>query len=156
MKQSKQNVVLYCRTATNEEYNLGAIDELEYQKGLLKEYCEQKGYTVSMVFKEFASGNNFNRREWKALARFINNETNKVDKVVFTEWSRLSRNCNKSLVKIREYKAKGIEFEASTQPLAVTEAEMLLMLATCTLKVEREFSKSKRRNIKNRKDGTVK
>lgn len=55
---SKSNVVIYCRVSNRERK-----DEMEYQVKRCEDYCIAKGYSVSKVYKEIASGMNDSRKE---------------------------------------------------------------------------------------------
>ena len=57
------NVVIYCRVS-----NQSRKSELQYQVNRCKEFCNSRGYQVSKVFYEVASGMNDNRKQfWKML-----------------------------------------------------------------------------------------
>lgn len=59
-----RKVVCYCRVS-----NQSRKAELQYQVDRCVAYCNAKGYVVSGIFDEVASGMNENRRElWKAIA----------------------------------------------------------------------------------------
>lgn len=61
--QQVNNVVIYCRVS-----NHNRKEELEYQVKRCEAYCIGKGYQVTKIYKEVASGMNDNRKElWKMI-----------------------------------------------------------------------------------------
>lgn len=75
-------VIGYVRVSTNKQ-------DLERQKQLIKEYCQQKGYYLIGIEEDFAiSGTNPER---KGLEQIMAITKNKADMVVVSELSRLSR-----------------------------------------------------------------
>jgi putative resolvase len=51
-------VVIYCRVS-----NHSRKKEIEYQIERCEEYCRAKGYSITKVYKEIASGMNDNRKQ---------------------------------------------------------------------------------------------
>ena len=78
-------VVIYCRKSLDRQKNTRQIREL-------RELCEEKGWYIVKEFKDSISGysNKEERHMVYGLVDFC--VENKVDKVVLTEVSRLSRN----------------------------------------------------------------
>ena len=62
-KNTEDKIVIYCRVS-----NQNRKKELEYQVNRCKEYCISKGYKISNIYKEIASGMNDNRKEfWEMI-----------------------------------------------------------------------------------------
>lgn len=60
---NSSEVVIYCRVS-----NMSRKDELKYQVERCVNYANAKGYQVSKIYKEIASGMNDNRKElWRML-----------------------------------------------------------------------------------------
>ena len=57
-KVKPDNVVVYCRVSNHD-----GKEEMEYQVQRCLEYCRAKGYSVSKVYKEVASGMNDKRTQ---------------------------------------------------------------------------------------------
>ena len=60
MKNKKERVGVYCRVSTKKQAESG---NLKRQEERLIDYCRVKGYEISKVYKEIASGINDSRRE---------------------------------------------------------------------------------------------
>lgn len=61
--QLPERVVVYCRVS-----NQSRKDELEYQVNRCTDFCASRGYIVSGIYKEVASGMNDTRKQlWKML-----------------------------------------------------------------------------------------
>jgi predicted site-specific integrase-resolvase len=76
----KENIVIYCRVS-----NLSRKKELNYQIERCMIYCIAKGYNVSTIYKEIASGMNDNRKQ--LIKMFNNNPT----RIVVENKDRLTR-----------------------------------------------------------------
>ena len=80
----KRDVVVYGRVSTtSQKYSL------ENQINSAIEYANSNGYSVSKVYKDIASGLNFDRKEFKSLLKQILDH--KIEAVVITHKDRLTR-----------------------------------------------------------------
>lgn len=78
------NTVIYARKSR------GTQEELQNQIDLCKDYCCKNNYKVSEVFAEIRSSQDFEREQYKALKKYIKENTNV--RVVVTHADRLNRN----------------------------------------------------------------
>lgn len=82
----KKKVFLYIRKATAEEPN-----SVQYEK--LKRYCAENGLQIAGAFVDIGrSGMDLNRPELQHLISRLEQRGNQVMEVIFTDWSRLTRN----------------------------------------------------------------
>ena len=84
MKSKKERIAVYCRVSTKKQAESGNLDRQEER---LLDYCKSKGYEITKIYKEIASGINENRRE---LIKMLNNLTD-IDKIVIEYEDRLAR-----------------------------------------------------------------
>lgn len=83
IKEKRLNV-LYVRESTKQQKN-----SLYEQKNKLKEYCLGAGINIDIIYEDFGSGLNYNRKNLKKLINDIIN--NKVDKLIIFYKDRLVR-----------------------------------------------------------------
>lgn len=84
-KTYKRKTVIYARVSTSKQK-----PDLENQISMLQQFCFSKGYTISGIYSDVASGINFESRKqfFEMLDEIIDN---KVERVVITYKDRLSR-----------------------------------------------------------------
>lgn len=84
-KDMKRKTYIYARVSTSKQK-----PDLNNQIELLKQFCFTKGYTISGIYSDIASGISFEKRNdfFKMLDDIIDN---KVERVVITYKDRLSR-----------------------------------------------------------------
>ena len=94
-------VCLLCRVSTNHQ-------DYHRQVAELTEYCNRLGWSIERVFANKVSGDKTNdeRPEIASLIEYV--QTNKVDKVVCLEISRLARNTLEALKVIQVLNEQGI------------------------------------------------
>ena len=94
-------VCLLCRVSTNHQ-------DYHRQIAELTEYCNRLGWSIERVFANKVSGakSNDERPEIASLIEYV--QTNKVDKVVCLEISRLGRNTLEALKVIQVLNEQGI------------------------------------------------
>lgn len=80
----RRDVVVYGRVST-----LSQKSSLENQVNSAIEYANSNGYSVSKVYKDVASGLNFDRKEFKSLLKQILDH--KIEAVIVTHKDRLTR-----------------------------------------------------------------
>lgn len=84
-KNVQRKTVLYCRVSTNKQKK-----DLMNQEELLKQFCFSNGLTINAIYKDIASGIDFeNRKDFFAMLDEI--IAGKIDTVVITYKDRLSR-----------------------------------------------------------------
>ena len=84
-KNVQRKTVLYCRVSTAKQKN-----DLMNQEELLKQFCFSNGLTINAIYKDIASGIDFeNRKDFFAMLDEI--IAGKIDTVVITYKDRLSR-----------------------------------------------------------------
>jgi predicted site-specific integrase-resolvase len=94
----EERVVVYCRVS-----NHSRKKEIEYQVERCEEYCRAKGYSISKVYKEIASGMNDNRKQlWKMIE-------SEPTKIIVENKDRLTRFGFNYLDKLLSHKGCSIE-----------------------------------------------
>lgn len=84
-KDVSRKTVLYCRVSTSKQKN-----DLKNQEEILKQYCFSNGIKINGIYKDIASGIDFeNRKDFFAMLDEI--IAGKIDTVVITYKDRLSR-----------------------------------------------------------------
>lgn len=84
-KNIQRKTVLYCRVSTAKQKK-----DLMNQEELLKQFCFSNGLTINAIYKDIASGIDFeNRKDFFAMLDEI--IAGKIDTVVITYKDRLSR-----------------------------------------------------------------
>ena len=84
-KNVQRKTVLYCRVSTSKQKK-----DLINQEELLKQFCFSNGLTINAIYKDIASGIDFeNRKDFFAMLDEI--IASKIDTVVITYKDRLSR-----------------------------------------------------------------
>lgn len=84
-KNVQRKTVLYCRVSTSKQKK-----DLINQEELLKQFCFSNGLTINAIYKDIASGIDFeNRKDFFAMLDEI--IAGKIDTVVITYKDRLSR-----------------------------------------------------------------
>lgn len=80
---TKQNII-YARVSTT-----GQKDNLERQVERLSNYCSSNGYIIDDIYKEIASGMNYNRKYYNKLLEMV--LENKIDNIFIEYEDRLLR-----------------------------------------------------------------
>lgn len=134
-----KNVLLYLRVSTDEQAEKGY--SLQSQEEKLLNYCKHKGYNVLEVFKEdYSAWKGFKRPAYSKLSSYIAKHRNRVDGVLFTQWSRFSRGYTHSVNEIKRLCDLGIEPNAIEQlvDLSIPENHYLLAIYLTAPQVENE------------------
>ena len=88
MDREQNKVVVYCRTSTNKQ-------DIKSQIYQTVKFCDQNNWLIVKYFKDEGKSGLDNEREGlNELLKFLTD--NKVDKLILTEISRLSRNVDKT------------------------------------------------------------
>lgn len=121
------NVILYIRVSTDDQADKGF--SLKDQEQKLLSYCSLNDLNVLSIYCDDHSAKDFNRPEFKKLFAFAKNNKSHVDQVLFTKWSRFSRNTTESYNIIRDFHGLNMVVNAIEQPLDLSIPEQWLMLA---------------------------
>ena len=102
MTEPDDNVVIYCRVS-----NHSLKEELTYQVERCKNFALAKGWTVTKIHKEIASGMNDNRPElWKAIdgkpSRILVENKDRLTRFGFNYLKRLLKNQGTEIIVINE------------------------------------------------------
>lgn len=85
INKSERKIFIYARVSTSKQKN-----DLENQIESIKLYSSSRGYKISGIFKDIASGISFDKRkDFMNMLNFILN--NEVERVIITYKDRLSR-----------------------------------------------------------------
>lgn len=123
-----KNVVIYNRVSTDEQaekgYSLGAQEEK------LIKYCTTKGINILNNFTEdYSAWKGFDRPAYKKLNAFLKANKGRVDGILFTQWSRFSRDIRESYIEIQRLRDMGIEANAIEQWIDISIPENQYVLA---------------------------
>lgn len=122
-----KTALLYIRVSTDEQADKGYSQR--HQEAALTRYCELFNITIQQKIIEDHSAKDFNRPEFKKLLQYLKNNKGSVNLLLFTNWSRFSRNTTDSYAMIRQLSNRGVEVQAIEQPLDLKVPENKLMLA---------------------------
>jgi site-specific DNA recombinase len=127
-----KNVLIYSRACTNEQAKNGF--NLEFQNKKLLGFCKKNGWNVLETFDEdYTAWKGFNRPAYNQLSSYIKKSKTKVDMVLFTQWSRFSRDYTHAVNEIERLQKLGIEVNAIEQwmDLTIQENHFLLPIYLC-------------------------
>ena len=124
-----ENVIIYCRVC--KDVNQHALDGQEER---LKSYCNEKGYNILDLpefhgCKEFGSGKSFEERTvLLSILNYIRSNRGKVKKLIFLNWSRLTRDLYTAIKICKELLDLGIEPISIENEYDIMELSHLLHL----------------------------
>ena len=123
-----KRAIIYVRVSTDEQGEYGY--SLPAQQEALQRFCESKGWEILRVFSDdFSAWKGFNRPAYNELSKFLKENRGMVDTVLFTQWSRFSREYTYSVNEIKRLRELGIEPNAIEQWINFSIPENLLLLA---------------------------
>ncbi len=134
-----KNVLIYPRVSTDEQAEKGF--SLESQNEKLLNFCDKNGWNVVETFDEdYTAWKGFNRPAYNQLSSYIKKSKTKIDMVLFTQWSRFSRDYTHSVNEIKRLRDLGIEANAIEQwvDLSIPENHYLLAIYLTAPQVENE------------------
>lgn len=123
----EKRAIIYTRVSTDEQADKGY--SLAFQEERLRKYCETHNISVIEHFQEDHSAKSFNRPQFNKLFKYCKPNNNKIDILLFLNWSRFSRNTKDSYVMMDAFLKLGIEIRAIDQPLDLSIPENKMMLA---------------------------
>lgn len=116
------NAIIYCRVSTENQEREGS--SLDTQEQACLEYCKQKGYAVTHVFREAYSGLTLERPELSKLRGFI--EEANIDVLVIYSLDRLSRDPGDAAALSRSFDNLKISLEAVSEEIENTDTGKLI------------------------------
>ena len=123
-----KKAIIYVRVSTDEQGEYGY--SLPSQQEVLEKFCYSKGWEVVKVFSDdYTAWKGFNRPAYNELTRFLKANRGKVDTLLFTQWSRFSREYTYSVNEIKRLQDLGIEPNAVEQWIDFSIPENLFLLA---------------------------
>jgi site-specific DNA recombinase len=123
-----KNVILYIRVSTDEQAEKGY--SLNAQLELLTKFCVLKGWDILKIFKEdFSAWKGFERPEYRQLKEYLKLNRKKVDYLLFTQWSRFSRDYTSANLELKNLRERGVEPNAVEQWVDFSVPENLYLLA---------------------------
>ncbi len=127
-RPARQRVILYTRVSTKEQSERGY--SLRDQERRLREHCERKGIEVVAHFQDDHSAKTFDRPGFDRLKRFARLNRNRIDGILFTKWSRFSRDQAGAMNMVKHFlDGLGIEPQAIEQPVDYSVPEQWFLLA---------------------------
>lgn len=119
-----KSALLYTRVSTDEQaFGFSLLD----QSKRLTEYCTKNNLSIIGSFSDDYSGKTFERPGFNSLLQFL--KTQKSDFVLFTKWSRFSRNTADSYQMIKRLTSSGVQVQAIDEPVDFSVAQNKAMLA---------------------------
>ncbi len=123
----KRRAIIYTRVSTDDQADRGY--SLPYQEERLRKYCEANNLTVVAHYQEDHSAKTFVRPAFQKFLHFAKKHPGEVDLLLFTNWSRFSRNATDSYAMLATLKKLNVEPQAVEQPLDLSIPENKMMLA---------------------------
>lgn len=123
----EKRAIIYTRVSTDEQADKGY--SLAFQEERLRKYCETQSTSVIAHFQDDHSAKSFNRPQFNELLKYCKSNKNRIDTLLFLNWSRFSRNTKDSYVMMDVFLKLGIELRAIDQPLDLSIPENKMMLA---------------------------
>ncbi|MDR1503698.1 MAG: recombinase family protein [Prevotella sp.] len=121
------NVIIYCRVSSDEQAKGGSLD---FQEKALREYCRRNGHNIVDVYREDASGKDFEHRpEINKIMKYCKSHKQEVDLIIVLRWDRYSRNQRLAYINLDFFKSLSIEVNASEQYVDYFVPESKLQLA---------------------------
>ncbi len=123
-----QTAYLYIRVSTDEQAKKGF--SIGNQQDVLDYYCLTNNLNILQCFREDYSAKDFHRPGWSQL--FAQCTTHKKDRpsyILFTQWSRFSRNITEAYIMIKRLHSLGIIPQAVEQTLDMNVPENKMVLA---------------------------
>ena len=111
------NVIIYCRVSSDEQ-TLGA--SLDVQEERLRKYCNQMGYNIinNIPYREDESAKTFEKRPViQGIMNYIRKNKGRVNKLLFLQWDRYSRDIISASENLKELLKSGVEPNAIEAPL---------------------------------------
>ena len=111
------NVIIYYRVSSNEQ-TLGA--SLDVQEERLRKYCNQMGYNIidNIPYREDESAKTFEKRPViQGIMNYIRKNKSRVNKLLFLQWDRYSRDIISASENLKELLKSGVEPNAIEAPL---------------------------------------
>ena len=134
-----KNVVIYKRVSTDEQAEHGF--SLDAQEEKVVRYCKSNGINVLKIFSEdFSAWKGFDRPAYNELKKFLKANKGKIDGVLFTQWSRFSRDITESYNEIKRLKDLRVEPNAIEQWInfSIPENQYLLAIYLAAPQVEND------------------
>src|SRR3982750_2930745 len=104
----KKNAILYIRVSTDDQAEKGF--SLPTQQDKLERFCKSKGIHVLKIFSEdYTAWKGFDRPEYKELRKYVSENKKNIDYLLFTQWSRFSRDSATAQTEIKSLSKFGIE-----------------------------------------------
>lgn len=123
-----KTAVIYTRVSTDEQAKSGL--SLEFQEDVIRKYCAINDVQILKHFQDGGkSGKTTQRGEFVNMLEYIERHHHTIDFVLFSKWSRFSRNATDSLNMIRKLEDLGVHPQAVQQPLDLSVPQNKLMLA---------------------------
>lgn len=113
-KKETNNVVIYTRVSTKEQYNNNA--SLGTQKKVCEEFAKKNGYNVVKLFGDTyeSAKTDKGRKQFQAMLDYIKKHKKDIHGVIVYDYSRFSRS-EENLMLVYELKQLGIEVLSATQ-----------------------------------------
>jgi len=119
--------LLYARVSTDDQAERGY--SLRDQEERLRQHCEREGINVLNTYREDHSAKTFRKRPaWGELMQEVRAAPAEAGAVLFTKWSRFSRDATGALRVLSDLDALGVEAQAVEQPIDRDVPEQLPML----------------------------
>ncbi|GFE65539.1 recombinase family protein [Litoreibacter roseus] len=109
--ETETTALIYCRVSTTQQKTQGS--GLESQEHRCRQYAENKGYHVEMVFPDDASGGGdfMNRPGMRAMLAYLDAQKGKPYTIVFDDLKRMARDTEFHFKLRREFAERGATIE---------------------------------------------
>lgn len=141
---TQPNVLLYTRNSISEQPN--NYNDLYTQATILKRYCNANNYNILHHYYDEQSSVELRRKGWDSLYKFVKNNIGLVDTVLFTSWDSCSRDVEKTLLIIKEFKSMGVAVLTVNQSSEISNHEHSFILSVYLSQDEIRNSKLVKQN----------
>ena len=124
----KKRAIIYVRVSTDEQKEKGY--SLQAQEEKARDFCKKNDIEIVAVFSEdYTAWHGFDRPDYNKLNNLLLKNKIKVDYILFTQWSRFSRDYTESVIEIRRLKELGVVANAIEQWINYEIPENLYVLS---------------------------
>lgn len=109
LKTIKMKVAIYARTATTQ--NNKPAKSVQNQIDRLTNYAKENGHSISGVYYDVASGNDFNRSQFGQMLHDIETGDKKIRMIICTSSDRFSRSLLKAVELLHKLLKAGVEIK---------------------------------------------
>lgn len=121
-----KTAILYKRVSTDEQASGNSLADQEVR---IRDYCKLTGIEIVAMFDDDHSAKTFDRPGWNKMMDYVKHNRGHAKLLLFTNWSRFSRELAEAFMMINMLDKLGIQPFAIEQPLDLSVPENALVLS---------------------------